>query len=326
MDPVDREILFACGSSLKRHPNLWFNNGRIIFMTEDTMFRLHRTLLSMDSPVFADLLDDPQQDRREGFERLQIMEVPDNDTDFTHLLCYIYDHKYYQGGTKTTFEKISSLLRMSTKYQMDDLRGEIIAHLALAYPSTLENYVLAVDTKAQLPLFPPFHGQHFAVVALARETDASILLPAALWRSACMTTRNILEGVTDPDDDDITYALSFADIKRCIIRKCALQTKVVRMETILANLGTSECTGISPCKYIAMRTVLHYFSKYGKDIENDHDFFVRMDALEVWRPLVCDGCRKSVDSALSGYRSKWWSSLPKAFGLPEWNDLRDALS
>ncbi|TDL15565.1 hypothetical protein BD410DRAFT_693151, partial [Rickenella mellea] len=166
-----------------RHPKLWFKDGNIILTTNASMFRVHQGVLSMHSSVFDDLFSLPQQDSDKvnlTFDGLSVVEISDADADFTHLLRFFYDRRYYQGGTPTTFEIISGLLRMSTKYQLDELRAEIISHLALAYPSTLEKYIEAVEPKAQLPLFPPFEGQHFTIVALARETDASTLLPAAL--------------------------------------------------------------------------------------------------------------------------------------------------
>ncbi|TDL16680.1 Nucleotidylyl transferase [Rickenella mellea] len=192
-------------------------------------------LLSMHSPVFADMFSMPQPDTdsmENGFDGLPVVEISDNDTDFMHLLCFVYDHRYYQGGMETTFEKISGLLRMSTKYQMDDLRNEILSHLALAYPSTYKKYTDAVDTTIQAPLFPPFRGQHFAVVALGRETDSSILLPAAMWRSTSPRT---------PPERNISYLLP--DAKLCILKKSIHYKKLVQVETTLATavLNESNC-------------------------------------------------------------------------------------
>lgn len=151
--------------------------------------------------------------------------------------------RYYQVGTETTFEKISGLLRLSTKYQMDDLRDEIISHLSLAYPTTYQKYSAAVDTKAQLALFPPFHGQHFAIVALARETDASILLPAALWRSMCMTSRNILHGAVDSSGK--RHRLRQSDVLQCLVKKSQVYKKLVR----------AECTQVMMLKSTEFRCV-----------------------------------------------------------------------
>ncbi|TDL16682.1 hypothetical protein BD410DRAFT_901871 [Rickenella mellea] len=282
----------------KRYPTLWFDDGNIVLTTNVSQFRVHRSLLSMNSPVFADMFSMPQTDRLEDtVEGLPVVEISDDDTDLTHLLYFFYDHRYYQGGTETTFEKISGLLRMGTKYQMDDLRNEIIDHLSLAYPSTLEKYLKAVNPKTRLPLFPPFLGQHFAIVNLARETDASILLPAALWRSTCMITFDIVEG---PEDSTGTkYILFPTDVKRCIQQKSNSYKMLMKMEHSLPDVPkASECCppkdegSVGTCREVASSTVLHHFSISGPEIRDDIDFFTQMDAFEVWRSLVCTSCRK----------------------------------
>ncbi|TDL16693.1 hypothetical protein BD410DRAFT_776904 [Rickenella mellea] len=315
----------------KQHPTLWFDDGNIVLTTNISRFRVHRGLLSMNSPVFADMLSMPQPDRIEdGYEGLPVVEISDNDADFTHLLRFFYDHRYYQGGTETTFEKVSGLLRMSTKYQVDDLRTEIIAHLSLAYPSTLEHYMKAVDPDTQLPLFPPFHGQHFAVVHLARETDASILLPAALWRSMCMTTPGILEGTVD--SNGTRHMLPPGDIRICMLTKSQIYKKLVRMESMLTKKGRLGCvrqqqnggSGVAPCTEIATSSVINHFASPGLELVDDNDMFAEMKAFEKWRHLVCHVCRHAADSTLSSHRTRWWSALPLFFGLPEWNNSQNA--
>ncbi|TDL16697.1 hypothetical protein BD410DRAFT_795097 [Rickenella mellea] len=328
---MDSDSVYIPITDRKRHPRLWFDDGNIILATNLSLFRVHRGLLSMNSPVFADMLSMPQPGRLEDtVEDLPVVEINDDDTDFTHLLCFFYDHRYYQGGTMTTFEKISGLLRTSTKYQMDDLRNEVISHLALAYPSTCEGYLKAVDPNAAVPLFPPFLGQHFAVVALARETGASVLLPAALWRSMCMTSKEILDGVVD--SNGTRYMLSPADIRRCILKKSQVYKRLVRMENMFtAMLKPQTCVNrrnlkggkaIPACMEIAVSEVIIHFSNAAEETRDDHDMF-QMGAFEAWRPLLCDGCRNGADSLLAGWRTDWWSSFPSAFELPEWGRLTD---
>ncbi|TDL16685.1 hypothetical protein BD410DRAFT_795076 [Rickenella mellea] len=329
---MDSDSVYIPISDRKRHPTLWFDDGNIILAATFSLFRVHRGLLSMNSPVFADMFSMPHPDAdsiENGFEGLPVVEITDTDVDFTHLLSFFYDHRYYQGGTMTTFEKISGLLRTSTKYQMDNLRNEVISHLALAYPSTFEGYLKAVDPNAAVPLFPPFLGQHFAVVALARETGASVLLPAALWRSMCMTSQEILDGVVD--SNGTRYMLSPADVRRCILKKSQVYKRLVRMENMFAaKLKPQGCVrqnlrggkAISPCMEIAVFEVIIHFSNAAEETRDDHDMF-QMGAFGAWRPLLCDGCRNGADTLLAGWRTDWWSSLPNAFELPEWGRLTD---
>ncbi|TDL16716.1 hypothetical protein BD410DRAFT_795112, partial [Rickenella mellea] len=135
--------------------------------------------------------------------------------------------RYYQAGTETTFDKISGLLRMSTKYQIDDLRNEIISHLAVAYPMTLQKYQATVDPKATMRLFPPFEGQHFAVASLAIETGTSAVLPTALWRSTCELAERIDKGVAG--QNGTRYQLPLIYRLSCLRVKLTLHLVYMRL-------------------------------------------------------------------------------------------------
>ncbi|TDL22640.1 hypothetical protein BD410DRAFT_707994, partial [Rickenella mellea] len=137
---------------------LWFEDGNIILTTKLSVFRVHRGVLLTNSyvfldklltssSVFVDMLSIPQPENDEdSFLGLPVVEMFDDDKDVIHFLHVLHDREYYRGGLETTFEKISSLLRMSTKYQFAGLRREVISHLAMAYPATLEKYKTATET------------------------------------------------------------------------------------------------------------------------------------------------------------------------------------
>ncbi|TDL15566.1 hypothetical protein BD410DRAFT_756246 [Rickenella mellea] len=183
----------------RRHRGLWFDDGNIVLVSNASIYRVHRGFLSMNSPVFAEMLSMPQPDTNGKLDGIPVVEISDSDADFTHLLHFFYNHRYYQGGSSTSFEKLSGLLRMSTKYQVDELRNEIISQLFFGYPSNFEDYAEAVCPRTQQRFFPPFDGQHFAVAVLARDTDASVILPAALWRSSCERFTSISNGIRSGD-------------------------------------------------------------------------------------------------------------------------------
>ncbi|TDL16689.1 hypothetical protein BD410DRAFT_755186 [Rickenella mellea] len=284
-----------------QYPKLWFDDGNVVLTTSVSRFRVHRSVLSMSSPVLAGMLQPDRIRGEETYEGLPVFEINDNEVDFMHLLYFIYDRRYYQYGIETTFGKMSGLLRMSTKYQMHELRSEIIQHLALAYPTTRAQYLKAVDPKAWLPLFPPFHGQHFAVAALARQTNATVLLPAALWRSTCMTLKDILDGAVD--SNGTKHRLCPADILRCTIAKSNVYKHIINAETALMNeLRQSECARqdekedsiVSPCMDIATSQFIQYSISSGTVLvreECDSMTQAALGSFEVWRLLVCDSCR-----------------------------------
>lgn len=78
---------------VERHPDLWFDDGSIIFKAENMMFKVHRSLLSSYSTFFADMFSVPQPAGQDTIEGCVVVEVPDNVADFTYLLRAIYDPK-----------------------------------------------------------------------------------------------------------------------------------------------------------------------------------------------------------------------------------------
>ncbi|TDL16671.1 hypothetical protein BD410DRAFT_795064 [Rickenella mellea] len=315
----------------KRHSSLWFDDGNIVLATRASIFRVHRGLLSKNSPVFSDMLSMPQPETMEPtFDGLPIVELSDDDTDFTHILNFFYDRRYYLGGMPTTFSIVSGLLRMSTKYQVDELRDEIISHLAIAYPRTFEKYLEAVKPEAQLKLFPSFPGQHFAMVTLARETNAYILLPAALWRSSCVGWLDITRGIVGLNGD--SPRLPPNDRLRCLLLRHAFGEKSIHLEHTLPRLWeASTCKergqdgrllkDYTPCQGRAVIKTSNHFANHHPKLEDHHDHFTQMNGFAKWRTSVCDVCRNKAESELSSVRSSWWEQLPVMVGLPAWKDL-----
>ncbi|TDL15568.1 hypothetical protein BD410DRAFT_853551 [Rickenella mellea] len=91
----------------QRHPNLWFEDGNIVLSTNLSIFRVHRGLLSLNSPVFANMLSELQPDvTKTAFHCLPgipVLEICDDDEQFT--LCDFATTRgaYYQKGMPTTF-------------------------------------------------------------------------------------------------------------------------------------------------------------------------------------------------------------------------------
>ncbi|TDL26984.1 hypothetical protein BD410DRAFT_783106 [Rickenella mellea] len=304
---------------LVRHPTLWFEDGDIVLTTNVTLFRVHRATLALHSPVFADMLSMPQPEGVETpLDDLPVVELSDKDAEFTHLLQYFYNRGYYHRGASTTFDKISALLRMSTKFQMDDLRNDIIAHLATVYPATIEKYMEAVDPEIQLSLFPPFDGQHFAVVALARETDASILLPTALWRSSCHEIFHICNGIPRPDGS--LLKLSSRDMKYSLNAKNFCNTTYVQVESTLPLKLGDNCLRTrskDKCTNRAMYSLLRHFCMRQRPLDY-HDVLTQWHGFDSWKHLLCDSCAESANATATSLRRNWWSFLPALYNLPGW--------
>lgn len=63
------------GAELRRHSDLWFYDGSLVCRAENTLFRVHMSLLARHSVCFEDMLAIPQPnedlDERTGFDLSQ---------------------------------------------------------------------------------------------------------------------------------------------------------------------------------------------------------------------------------------------------------------
>lgn len=85
--------------SLKHDPDLWFEDGSIIVIAENTGFRVHKLLLSHLSPVFRDVFTVPQPVAVDSglsiVENVPVIRVSDSVYDIKCLLRAIYDGRGY---------------------------------------------------------------------------------------------------------------------------------------------------------------------------------------------------------------------------------------
>jgi len=75
---------------LKRHEEFWLYDGSIVLAVEDTLFRVHKTILANHSEVFADLFTVPQPAGEDMIDGCHVVRLYDNREDFIDLLRAMY--------------------------------------------------------------------------------------------------------------------------------------------------------------------------------------------------------------------------------------------
>lgn len=141
-----------------RHAEFWLHDGSIVLCVQDTLFRVHQTILANHSEVFADLFRLPQPteegedaqtkegDEMQKIEGCHVVHLQDNVDDFVDVLKAIYYPSHFENLSPTadldtilTF--ISGILRLSTKYFIRELRKRCIALLTSKFPTTYQEYL-----------------------------------------------------------------------------------------------------------------------------------------------------------------------------------------
>lgn len=131
------------------HHDLWFSDGSIVLQADTTLFRVHISWLCRHSLVFRDMFSMPQPSSVEVKPDLpsellpsgcQFMRLEDTAEDLANLLTAIYDGPSFGNNDRADFHVLSGVLRLATKYAVDELRRKAIEHLGIAWPSTLKGW------------------------------------------------------------------------------------------------------------------------------------------------------------------------------------------
>lgn len=79
----------------EQDPDLWFADGNIVVLAQDTGFRVHMSLLARLSPVFRDVFalaqPAPDSDSDASLRGLPFVHVSDDFYDMNCMLHAIYD-------------------------------------------------------------------------------------------------------------------------------------------------------------------------------------------------------------------------------------------
>ena len=82
---------------IRRHPDLWYDDGTVILTAEKTAFRVYRGLLAKHSEVFRDMFTVPQPTtptNNDAFEGCPIVHLVDDAADDIADVLEIMHHGY----------------------------------------------------------------------------------------------------------------------------------------------------------------------------------------------------------------------------------------
>ncbi|KAJ7480701.1 hypothetical protein FB451DRAFT_1394775 [Mycena latifolia] len=124
--PAPTQDVQVTASPPVRDEHYYFSDGGIIFLCEGVLYKLHKTRLVIKSEFFKEMLEMPQDHYRDGEDDEHPIILPDKNTDFHHLLVFLYD----QDEVDTpSMEYYISILHLSTKYMIPSSIKYAVANL-----------------------------------------------------------------------------------------------------------------------------------------------------------------------------------------------------
>ncbi|TBU40630.1 hypothetical protein BD309DRAFT_967019 [Dichomitus squalens] len=232
---------------LTKHPEFWFSDGSLILRAHSVLFRVHISQLSRKSAFFRDLFSLAQPECTAGsnaqyLEGCPVLDMYDFPEDVANLVKVIYDGPNFGSHDRRDFVTLSSILRLSSKYLIEETtREKALAHIRTAWPSTLKGWDLREDLARlhEAETGQPRGSRYphpIAVINLAREIDADELLPAAFYELSRYSFAQIFEPAPGdplepptPPEPSLSYTLSPADLQRLTLGKEAAQHAVTAL-------------------------------------------------------------------------------------------------
>ncbi|KAG6837343.1 hypothetical protein H0H93_010945 [Arthromyces matolae] len=205
------------------------------------------SVLRRHSQFFRDMFSIPQPKTAkdiafqeiEGDINIPVVDLHDSAEDVGNLLKAVYDGPIFGNNDQEDFRMVSGVLRLSTKYLIDTLRVQALAHLSKAWPPSLEGWDVREDFVGILDACSSGYPHPIAVINLAREVDAPSLLPAAFYDLSRHSFSHIFES-TEEDQTrrplpPAPSSLSNADLERLCLGREASQQALASLITALGN-------------------------------------------------------------------------------------------
>ncbi|KLO08385.1 hypothetical protein SCHPADRAFT_944478 [Schizopora paradoxa] len=308
----------------KPHDFLWFPDGNVVLATDTYLFKVHKSLLAVHSSVFRDMFElpnvghaDPMPGQGGAGLALETYEgvpmvtmVGDKGEDVAHLLRAVFEPNYYhRDDDNTPLEVIVALLLLSTKYDFNAVRKNIILHLSRQYPMNLEEYS-ALDSDTTSMFGKLRNDCHFTLLAAALTADVDVLLPGLLLACSDFSTDYIFRQTESMTRDALRILIGGRDSLDVDVNQY-----IASLPQKLQQFG-SACPNGRSCFSTA------YFNDLQGAIPMQFKAFTGAEMVEKHLSSVCEECCSYMVKVIDGERKELWEELPSYFELPGWAILQ----
>ncbi|KAJ7655987.1 hypothetical protein DFH06DRAFT_1045945 [Mycena polygramma] len=303
-------------AELVRSSDFWFEDGTVILRVENTLYRVYRGVLASRSTVFRDTFSIPQPaEGGEYIEGCPVVQLHDKEKDFTTFLKALHHHGSHETCCVAGIRPLTSVVRISDKYDVVDLRASMIAILSDIYPSSLPRWR---ERGKATPAGYRVNDLQDPIRALniARKLDLRHLLPGIMYLVCTyMGLETILYGVPGKPSlkiDDPT------DRKRCAlaIPRLILERRKVQVGFLMREEENDDCDEEAECDEERLRWL-------AEDLDDDDDMTDCLNNNIMWDGFeVCSSCLENAQSTHRSSQRRMWGELPAIFGLGTWAALQ----
>ncbi|EKM55134.1 uncharacterized protein PHACADRAFT_255543 [Phanerochaete carnosa HHB-10118-sp] len=278
------------------------------------LFRVYQAILARRSPLFASLFA-AVQPAQETYEGCPLISLADDAEDVRVLLLALQERdSLARFLTKDKF--LISLLKTSTKYEVQDLRTPVLDALTAWFPTTLRSWELK---ERKFGEHNPF-SRKGAIITFANVAQhaAPHLLPAAL-----LLLFPYYDGRDKPfysgtfQGKPVTLNLS---LELAVLRGRSVIGYIARLEvypSLFSSRGPHRILKSTQCIVGRMNAANTLCGEDG--VINP---FMHRKHETAWKPReFCTDCLRILESDWRSGTQSAWNQLPQAFGLQNWRML-----
>ncbi|KAF8906803.1 hypothetical protein CPB84DRAFT_1675429 [Gymnopilus junonius] len=304
-----------------KNSDFWFEDGNVVLQAQTTQFRVHRSILARHSNVFKDMNGMPQPAEQELLDGCPVVHLYDDPKDWLNIFGIIYNNDAdYKDLSWLAIPLISSMLRLGKKYEFNDLHTAAMDRIKHELPHNM--YIFTNQLKARF-----YTGHEIDTLNLLLEMNIQSLLPVACYLCVRNLTLKELFRGTKRREDGIAQ-LPPVWIEKLIIAKEKMVNDIKQrvLKWVLGEFTSHEyiqfpassCTKPAQCSASQLSTCQLVISS---PLQLDWMFLPFSDCCP---DEYCNECLQVINKVYLTTQGSLWNELPRYFGLPDWEQLKDA--
>ncbi|KAF8802141.1 hypothetical protein BYT27DRAFT_7113037 [Phlegmacium glaucopus] len=291
-----------------------------------TQFRIHRSVLSMHSPIFRDMFACSKPENGPIIDGCPLIHLTETSECLSNFVKILYNSikvgnpisRIYNLSTLISVSVLKAMLHFGRKYEMKKLRREAVYCLTLEFPSTLHRWsnqtfgevIHGIEESPSTLLFEILH--------MAHEHSITSILPA-LYLRICLSH----------DAKQITEAFQYVENNSPLINKllinCLSGREHLHRSVSSLTLAWSHGNKSSPDGCQTTQKCQEKRSMLITKIWNNNVQFSLKFAMQKWEHLslgegLCSTCLRSAKVAYGKARVANWEQLKTYFGLCDLED------
>ncbi|KAI0091090.1 hypothetical protein BDY19DRAFT_933662 [Irpex rosettiformis] len=322
--------------TFQKHFDLWFEDGNVVLVAENTGFRVYRGILARDSEVFRDMFLLPQpsslpvEDTYEGCPLVRLAD--DNADEVAKALTILFDggRSFSQQNQRVDLATVVAALRIGTKYGLDTILQEALRRISTCYPADLHALQKHPPCSSTCPIIWNTEDP-IAVFHLARQLDLDRLIPAALYKCANEVQITSLFSASTGKNGRL-HTLSLEELQDCIQARDILTVENVSLYDIFSDfhpvtlcIRWDPVTYITPCADTMKDMVV---AAHSNGFTRGERAFRR---LKKWMngyqtsasPSLCSGCAFDLAFQVEERQTEVWTGLRERFCSNPCDDAMD---